>query len=185
MVKRNKPTWIFGAQIGFVVFQDECFEGAFIIDQRGDYIAVARSHAVFENDQVTRDNVVADHGIAPNFEGESAWSGLDADGFDVDGDAALGFLTAVFGQTGRNGTEERDVDHATAHSLQGRDYAQSASSAVGLGQNTLFAERANMMNRGGHAAETEVLGDVAQCGGQTVELLIFLDKIEDLGLSFG
>jgi hypothetical protein len=53
--------------------------------------------------------MLADHGIAADFEGEGAGGGFDAQGGDVDGDAAFGLLFPFIGKPGGNGAKEGNV----------------------------------------------------------------------------
>ena len=176
---------VFGAEMSFAFFGDERFERAFVVDEGGHDIAGARGEAMFQDDDVAVEDVFADHGIAADLEGESARGGFDADGIDIDGDAAFGLLGAVFREAGRDGAEEGDIDHAFAQVVEGGKDLERAGPARVIGEEALLAKGAYVIDRRAHAAETELLGDLPQAGGEAAGVLAFVNEIEDLPLAFG
>lgn len=177
---------VFGAECrGFPAFEDEGFECAFVVDEGGDDIAVARGDAVFEDDRVSIEDMASDHGIAPDLEGEGAGGGADAEGGDIDGDAAVGFLLLVACESCGDGAVDGNGDGGLAEGVDGGGGAESAGLAGRAGDESFAAEGADVISGGGHAAEAKVGGDFAQGRRGAVAMDLGLDELQDLGLARG
>lgn len=174
---------VFGAEPGFPAFEDEGFEGAFVIDEGGDDVAVARGETVFEDDDIAIEDVASDHGIAFDFEGEGAGAGVEVEVFEIDGDGALGFLAAVVGESGGNRAVEGDIDDlALARSPGGGDAQGPGPARVGF-EGPFSLEGTDMISGSGHAAEAEMGSDFAEGRGYGLEFQALADEFEDLLLS--
>src|SRR4051812_38180028 len=60
---------ILGPKKRFSTVQQESLERAFVVYQRGNHVTVARRHTVLQDDKIAVHYALADHRIAPDFEG--------------------------------------------------------------------------------------------------------------------
>ena len=176
---------VFSPQKRFALVGHEGFERAFPVNQSRHDIPVARSLAVFHHHHVAVEDVFANHGIAPHFQGEGARRGFDAQGADVNGDATLGLLLPLIRKPGRNGAKQRNVRHAAAKLLQGDNDPQRPDFAR-LGFNeTLAFEGFQMAGRRAGAAIPEPLRDFPMGGRGPVRADFALDEFQDSALCAG
>jgi len=178
---------IFRAQVGFALLQDEGLEGDLAVNERGHDVAGARLDAVLDNGDVAIDDAFAEHGIAADFEAEGPGGGFNAEGIDINQDAAFLLLGGVFGPAGGDGAVDGNGDDAWPGAVGGigTDHLKGAGAAGKLLQKALGAEGLDVAKGGVGAAEAEMRGDFAQGGGQPFGVLFVLDEIQDLSLSGG
>jgi len=115
---------VLGPKKRFTTVQQEGFQRALVVDERSNHVAVAWRHAMFQDDEIAVHDALSDHRVASDFEGEGARRRFDANGRDVDGNAARGLLLSVVGESGRDGTVNRNVYDPTAKRIQRGDDPQ-------------------------------------------------------------
>lgn len=180
-----RVTWIFGAQPGFAAVHHEGFERAFVVDQRCDHVAGVRRQTVFANDEITLDDVFANHRIAAHLQGKGPRGGFDAERLHVYGDAAFRLLPEILGKTRWNRAQHRNVHHAAAKFVQRRDHPMCPGTAGFMNQEPLAPQRAHMIECGVHAVKTKVGRNLTKAGRMSLGLLVALNEVENLLLSFG
>ena len=176
---------IFGSQVRFVPFGEERLERAFVIDERRHHIADFGREIMLEDGVIPRQDVFPDHRVTTDLQGERARGGTDAEAVDVDRDAAIGFLFLFLGIASGDGAVHGDIHDEATQFRQGGDNLPGTGLALLVFEHALADQGADVIDRGGHAAEAEMTGDLAQAGGLTGGLLLGLNELQDLALALG
>ena len=172
-------------EVGLAIFDHVSFQRAFVVNERRYDLAVARIGAMFQDDEITVQDMPANHGLAAHSQGKGVFGRFVADTVDVHGDTALGVLFARLGKPGRNRTIQRDVPHDTTEFLQRCADAQGAGLARLAGDDAFFPHQPQMSGNGIGAAEAKMRGNFLARGHGTVGLLESLQKIQNLLLYSG
>jgi hypothetical protein len=176
---------VFSAQVRFVLFGEERLERAFVINERRHNVAGFGSETMLKDCVIPRQNVFPDHRVTTDLQGKCARGGTDAEAVDVDRDAAIGFLFSFLGIAGGDGAVNGDVHDEAAQFHQRRDNLPGTGLARLVFEHAFVDQSADMIDRGRHAVEAEMAGDLAQAGRLTGGLLLGLDELQNLTLTFG
>ena len=173
---------IFRPQEGFAAIQQVAFEGGFAIDEGGDDIAFA-GFTLFQNDGVAIADVGIDHGIAAHPQGKGAAGTANAEGSDVDGDAALAQGFDVLGAARGDAAVDGDIDDLGAVEFIGED---DRTGLAGESLNDALAlDGAEVAHGGGLAGEAEVMLDFAGGRHDPGGVLGHAEVIDDFLLAVG
>lgn len=118
------------------------------------------------------------HRITGDAESKRVARGFEADALDVHRNTTLGLLLAMLSQTGRDGTEQRDVHDVAAEFGQRGSDAQRAGFARFRFDEPLAFKRLQVASRRPMAAKVETAGDFPQSRGGPSGLDFSLDEIQ-------
>lgn len=159
------------------------FEGALAVDERGDDITRPGFAAMFDDHHIPADDVLSDHGIAGDPEGEGAAAGMNADRFDIDADAAFGVLVAIARRTGGDGAEEGDVGDVTLEGAEEGMQADGSSLPRGGGEEPLPAEGGDLLGHGTDVGDAQAFTHFAVGGGRFPQGLMPFQEPEEFLLA--
>lgn len=145
---------VFSLKVGFSFVGDVAFECGFAIDEGGDDFVVSWL-ASFEDDGIAVTDVGVDHGIAADAEGEGFSFSGDAEGLDIDGEAAFLLLLGVFRKAGGDLAVDGDVADFLTIEFFGED--DGACFAGKAEDGAFFFEGAEVTHGGSLAGEAEVV----------------------------
>ncbi len=169
--------WIFRMEKGLAALDEEALQRGLAIDEGGDDVARARLTRG-EKDDIVLDDIGADHGVAPDLEGEELRIGADPERRGVDGNMRVGLLIVGGGETGGDDTVERNAEETAATARVVRGVEETAGFTLETTERAFLDEGVDVALDGEGAGETEMSLNLAQHGRDAMLLLVFLDKIE-------
>ena len=173
---------VFCLEVGTSVFDKVALECGLAIDEGGNDIT-GLGLFEFEDDVIPAHDVGVDHGIAPHLESKGASVAWNAEGIDIDRDAALLLLLNRGGATGRDLAVDRNVEDLGAAELLWKN-----DGACFVGQSlddAFFLQCSEVAHGGGLAGEAEVALDLPGGGHEAAVAMILTEIVEQLLLSVG
>lgn len=151
----------------------------------GHDLSVTRFRSVLEHRDVAVANVFSNHGIARHPQCKSVPGRLEADGFDGDGNALVGFRFALAAKAGWDRAEQRDFDDGLPDGLDAVHEPERPGLA-GLGCEPAFLdEGCDVTFRRALAAPTEFRRDFPHRGRGLSGDEPVPDELEDAALGVG
>ena len=171
---------VFGFQVGLPIFDEVALEGGFTVDEGRDDVS-RTGLANFEDHEVTAEDVGIDHRISAHLQSEGLGVSGDAEGLDVDRNAAVELLLLIRGEAGGDPSVNGDIDDLGSVTVTGKDDG-SRETCMPL-NGTLFFQSPEMAHRGGLAGEAKVLLDVACGRHDAMFTLVAAEKLQHLALA--
>src|SRR6266403_701194 len=160
---------------------DITFQSRFTINQCRHNVSALHIFAVFQNNNVSIDNVRVDHRIPTNTQGKSASIFRSVGRTRVEGDMSFNRLLCQCCHSGRNLAVNRNVSDSDL--LYRRD-ERSRLTCVSI-KNPFSLQHAEVLHDRGLTGEAEMILDFSGARGDSFFPLLTLNEIEDLLLPLG
>lgn len=147
---------VFRFQKGFAVFEDQGFQGAFLIDQGGDDILVFWSGGAIQKNEIPIEKFPAGHRVTADSQGEGSSRSFDAEGPWIELKVFGVMWIRVVGVTGWDSTDQGDSRFCFLRQTQ------APCEAGFVDDFAFFLKLADQFQGGVGASESEMPTDIAE-----------------------